>query len=238
MTTSFNIASATTAELLAFFNANTGGTPVKKFADRKTAERRCQALADEMLAEEAATDENNGADFLEYMEAGIDRAPTNEENGEGPFMDVPDSTDLQIMAVEAAMATGDVCPSCGATLDITSGTVVERAGKQHIIDEDYFTCHGCGNEWGTKDADRKTAKVAHKVGPRPAMAASLKIDRHIVDLLTGIVYDNACRVWKAGLVSSAQGDRLSAELYGAFKNTGKRDYVCKVNGHSFRLAYL
>jgi len=45
------VAKASTADLLAFFNANTGGAQVKKFADRKTAERRVKALIEEMIAD-------------------------------------------------------------------------------------------------------------------------------------------------------------------------------------------
>lgn len=45
------VSKVSTAELLAFFNANTGGAQVKKFADRKTAERRVLALIDEMIAD-------------------------------------------------------------------------------------------------------------------------------------------------------------------------------------------
>lgn len=40
-----NVQTATTAELVAFYNAN-AFQPVNKFADRKTAERRVQALLD------------------------------------------------------------------------------------------------------------------------------------------------------------------------------------------------
>ncbi len=36
--------SATTAELIAFFNTNTGGAQVTKFSDRKTAERRLSKI--------------------------------------------------------------------------------------------------------------------------------------------------------------------------------------------------
>jgi glycerol-3-phosphate dehydrogenase len=38
-----NLTTASTAELVAFYNAN-AETPVKRFSDRKTAERRCAAL--------------------------------------------------------------------------------------------------------------------------------------------------------------------------------------------------
>lgn len=46
-----HLKTATTAALLAFFNANTGGAPVKKFKDRKTAEARVGKLMDEMIAD-------------------------------------------------------------------------------------------------------------------------------------------------------------------------------------------
>jgi hypothetical protein len=45
-----NVSAATTAELLAFFNAHSGTAAVKRFADRKTAERRVAALLAAMPA--------------------------------------------------------------------------------------------------------------------------------------------------------------------------------------------
>jgi hypothetical protein len=39
-----DINKSTTAELVAFYNANSGKSPIRKFADRKTAEARCAAL--------------------------------------------------------------------------------------------------------------------------------------------------------------------------------------------------
>lgn len=48
-----NITTATTAELVAFYNAN-ASTPVKKFADRKTAERRVAALIETLPTEAKA----------------------------------------------------------------------------------------------------------------------------------------------------------------------------------------
>jgi hypothetical protein len=49
MSKGINTSAATTAELLAFFNAHSG-KPVKKFADRKTAERRVNELLATMKA--------------------------------------------------------------------------------------------------------------------------------------------------------------------------------------------
>jgi len=56
-----------------------------------------------------------------------------------------------------------------------------------------------------------------------------------VSVHSGIVYKNACQVWKAGLVSASQGDRLSAVLYGAAKQ-GNRLMSLTLNGHLFALA--
>lgn len=152
------VSTATTAELIAFFNANTGGNPVKKFADRKTAERRVQALIDEMVEE---------------------------------------------------------------------GVAVEPP----VLDEEYTSIKI------TESTDAKNARVVAKqrVAERPEMVKSLKLDRQILSVNSGIVYKNACQVWKAGLVSSAQGDRLSATLYGEAKK-GNRMMSVSINGHVFTLA--
>jgi rubredoxin len=96
-----NVQTATTAELLAFFNANSP-KPVARFSDRKTAERRVAALIAELPAAEPV--------------------------------------------VAAAYVVG-TCPNCGATTDITCGTVVERNGHQEVVREHEAHCHGCGHEF-------------------------------------------------------------------------------------------
>ena len=196
--TTLNIATATSAELLAFFNANTGGAQVKKFADRPTAEKRVQKLIAEMETELLFTAKHGTTDFFKNAEL-----------------------------------SGDQCPGCGATQDITSGRVLDRFGKQEVIDNDYFTCHSCGHEWGTKDSHYVTVRNGVPVKARPAMVQSMKLDRRIVSVETGIVYANACQVWKAGVISSSQCDKLSRELYTAAKQ-GSR-VVVTVNGITFRL---
>lgn len=204
MTTSFNIAAATSAELLTFFNANTGGAQIKKFADRPTAEKRVQKLVDEMLAEENIV----------------------------PNVEVQTPA-LNVEMIPTAERADDACPSCGATLDITSGRIVERFGKQALVDEGVFTCHGCGHEWGTPDTPAKKAKVSVYKTVRNNMVSSLKLDRRIVHVETDTVYPNALQVRKAGLMSPSQADRLSSVLYTAAK---KNDRVTTViNGHTFRL---
>lgn len=231
-----NITTATSAELLAFFNANTGGAQVKKFADRKTAERRVGALVQEMR-EEAMDDAeiaawNNGHATPE--------APEGEDLLEAVTAEEPVITDLNTMREEASHPYGytvhghDNCPHCGIHLSNGVGEDGQEVnGKAIKHDAFQYECLGCGAEFGPAVV-RKSAPVSTGV-LRPAMAASLKIDRQIVEVSTGVIYANACQVWKAGLVSASQGDRLSAVLYGAAK-AGNRLMSVTVNGHVFALA--
>jgi len=198
-----NIATATTAELVAFFNANTGGAQVKKFADRKTAERRVAALIAEIAEEQAET-------------AAVVEAPVAETPIVGEFVN---------------------CPCCGIHLSNGYTTYEDLRGDKsnHNVDLSDMTheymCLGCCGYFGPELKARKATVSTGKA--RPTMAESLKLDRRITHVETGVVYENACRVWKAGLVSASQGDRLSATLYGAAK---KGDYVnLTVNGHTFTL---
>ena len=239
-----NITTATSAELLAFFNANTGGAQVKKFADRKTAERRVSALVQEMAEEYALEMEPNHepAAYIEHAhQDNVDAAYREiaareaEAEGEGPFI-----TDLNTMREEASHPYGytvhghDNCPHCGIHLSNGVGEDGQEVnGKAIKHDAFQYECLGCGAEFGPAVV-RKSAPVSTGV-LRPAMAASLKIDRQIVEVSTGVVYANACQVWKAGLVSASQGDRLSAVLYGAAK-AGNRLMSVTVNGHVFALA--
>ena len=230
-----NITTATSAELLVFFNANTGGAQVKKFADRKTAERRVSALVAEMAEEYALEMEPN-----HEPAAYIEHAPLAPIDAEVVTAEEPVITDLNTMREEASHPYGytvhghDNCPHCGIHLSNGVGEDGQEVnGKAIKHDAFQYECLGCGAEFGPAVV-RKSTPVSTGV-LRPAMAASLKIDRQIVEVSTGVVYANACQVWKAGLVSASQGDRLSAVLYGAAK-AGNRLMSVTVNGHVFALA--
>jgi hypothetical protein len=203
-----DIATAKTSELLAFFNANTGGAQVKKFADRATAERRVAALIIEIEAEQNPI-------TAELVADQVAEAPA-EQPIVGEFVN---------------------CPHCGVHLSNGYTTYDDLRGDKsnHNVDLSDMTheymCLGCNGTFGPEVKARAASVPTGKA--RPAMAESLKLDRRITHVETGTVYANACQVWKAGLVSSSQGDRLSATLYAAAK---KGDYVSlTVNGHTFTL---
>ena len=126
MTTSFNTATASLAQMVAYFNT-ISPTPVKKFADRKSAIARIQAAEAKIPAPVA------------------DKAEVAQTN---------------------YLAEFHACPSCGGTQDITSGRVVVRFGKQEVIDNDYFTHHGCGHSWGTKDVKASKKAPVSKGTPK------------------------------------------------------------------------
>jgi transposase-like protein len=111
------IAAAKTAELLAWFNANSGADPVARFADRKSAERRVAALAAQLAAK-------------------FTNVPPPPEGDYG----------VVAPAAAAAYVVG-TCPSCGSRQDITRGQVKDRKSGQVIVNEHQATCHSCGHEF-------------------------------------------------------------------------------------------
>lgn len=128
----------------------------------------------------------------------------------------------------------EVCPHCGIDLCNGVGEHLQEVNGTRIKHEQFiYACLGCGEEFGPAIPARRASVSTNKT--RPAMVESMKLDRRILHVETGEVYANACRVWKAGLVSSAQGDRLSAVLYGAAK-AGNRAEQVVINGHTFKLA--
>lgn len=235
-----NTTTATAAELIAFFNANTGGNPVKKFADRKTAERRVAALIEEMIEDGDA----EGYELTSAEQAQLARESAADDreiaawNAGSATPEAPEHSDDDSGSVSCFETHGLTrCPSCGIHLcNGISQDGDDSNGKALRHETGYeFECMGCGSGFGAKVTRYVTVRNGVPVTPRPAMVASMKIDRQIVSVNSGIVYKNACQVWKAGLVSASQGDRLSAVLYGAAKQ-GNRLMSITLNGYVFALA--
>lgn len=199
-----NIQTATTRELVEYYNANSGRPAVRKFADRATAERRCAELAQRVVIDPVETPVTAalvaaaGASVHGYERHGLTH-----------------------------------CPHCGDHLSNGVGEHLQEVNGTPIKHERFqYECLGCGEEFGP-EISKPATRTVKTMGPRPAMIESLKLDRRITHLDTGTEYKNACQVWKAGLVSASQGDRLSALLYGMAKQ-GVFTPVC-VNGHYFKL---
>lgn len=134
-----NVQASTTAELVAFYNKH-AAKPVNKFADRKTAERRVTQLV-EQLSPKAAP---NSATVT---------SPGLRNPGDvfGSAMQAARLSPKAAAKVSPRKHTGsDSCPRCGATADITCGTVKELHGKQHLVDEHVAFCHSCGHSWDTR----------------------------------------------------------------------------------------
>ncbi|MGI9141976.1 MAG: hypothetical protein ACR2IJ_02190 [Fluviibacter sp.] len=237
----FVLTTRTTAQLIAFFNANTAGAQVKKFADRKTAERRVLALTEEL-----ETEGFHFNDIDEALTTGT-RLELNDEDYGTPDTSSAASDDManlreeqhtaQVLAPESRLMREygtEVCPHCGIDLHNGVGEHLQEVNGTSIKHDKFqFACLGCGEEFGPVIPTKKA--TVNTMGPRPAMVSSLKLDRQILEVTSGKVFRNACQVWKAGLVSAAQGDRLSAVLYGEAKK-GNRLMSLPLNGHVFTLA--
>lgn len=85
---------------------------------------------------------------------------------------------------------------------------------------------------------QKTQPVGGATGVRPAMQASLKLDRRIYCEETKEVWKNAHQMWLENpkFMTSAQQDRLTKKLYDAAKQ-GKR-IVERVNDLNFCLVHV
>ena len=225
-----NFQTATMSELVNWYNLR-AERPVKRFSDRKTAERRCAELAAELAAPQ----------LIARVEP-----ETETEVAENPYKEGTTSAALfdALKAHESAKSEGVHgyehhgqvnCPHCGTHLGNGVGEHMQEVNGTYVKHDKFqYECLACGEEFGPEIKKRDPAEKK-TIGPRPAMVESLKLDRRIVNLETNEVYANACRVWKAGLVSSAQGDRLSAELYRAAKSGDLQKQVT-VNGRRFALA--
>ena len=77
-------------------------------------------------------------------------------------------------AAKPAYVVG-TCPNCGATTDITCGTVVESHGRQHVTNEHEALCHNCGHEFNY-DTGRALKRRSAAANPdrSAAIAASWK----------------------------------------------------------------
>jgi hypothetical protein len=231
MNCTFNPRTATAQELLKFYNDNNSPL-VKRFSDRKTAERRCQETADRLNAAHnlASIISTQWAQADAAKASGVDHSASNARIAALVAPRHPDAA-----SVHGYDQHGQIkCPHCGTHLSNGVGTDRDEVNGRVIRHNTHqFACLGCGEEFGPVLSARRAARPVTPVGPRPQMVQSLKLDRRIVCVDTGAEYKNACQVWKAGLVSASQGDRLSALLYGAAKR-GEFPTVT-VNGHAFKL---
>ena len=213
------VASASTAELLSFFNLNTGGAQVKKFADRKTAERRVLALIAEMLEENPAHQLNIDAAYKEL----------NARQAEGEDMSGHTVDPLTYNIVKVAKS--DVADN--RSLD------VEHHLKQSMTLE---KSNPTPSESYTNTVYKLNSRseVSAPTSKRAAMSDSLKLCRIITCLETGESWPNAFRMWKENpsWMTSAQVDRLTGVLYAAAKQPTPVAAVVTINGRSFKLAQI
>lgn len=199
-----NFHAATTRELVDYYNANSGRTPVKKFADRKTAERRCAELVVIDAAETPIT-----AELV-----------------------------LETSSVYGFSVHGlTECPHCEAHLSNGVGEHLQEVNGTKIKhDEFQFACLACGAEFGPS-IKRSARKENSASVTRPAMQASLGLDRNIMCVETKESWKNAFRMWKQNpsWMTSAQVDRLTRVLYTAAKQPTPVSATVAINGRTFKL---
>lgn len=237
MNTAINFDHLKTAQLLEFYNQH-AAKPVKRFSDHKTAIRRCQELAAKLA-------EGAGAKIFKQKEEPAADQPyetqsmkTRRAVSEQMQKLINEPKKLLPNAAEILKQRG--CPYCG---DLHNGcTYDDEPGKE----TEYRYCHICSTSFSANDGHLrgKKAPVARRAPARitglerPAMKASLKLDRRIRCTTTGEIWKNAHQMWKEhqDWMTSSQQDRLTKELYDAAKR-GELT-VFTINGREFQLVTL
>lgn len=161
-----NVSTATTAELVAFYNANVpADKQIKKFADRKTAERRVQPMADQLARESAADDREIAA-----WDAG------------SATPEAPEHDEAQEAAVQSSVYGFEVhglydCPHCDIHL---SNGVSQHGddvnGKPLRHDTHMFECMGCGGGFGAL-IKRAAASATRSAGVAASWAVPYIADK-------------------------------------------------------------
>ncbi len=149
-----NVQTATTAELVAFYNEHSEAPgSIKKFADRKTAERRVSALIAKLASAEGAAE--------------LEVANDNKARSESSV------SNFSIHGLTS-------CPSCGIHLSNGIGEDKQEVnGKIIRHDTNQFACLACGAEFGpairrrpAPSADRSAAIAATWEDPSVKAARS------------------------------------------------------------------
>lgn len=202
-----NVTTATTAELVAFYNAKSA-TPVKRFSDRKTAERRVAALL-------ASEQQQNVVKVTAQEISAIAR---------------------RAMAADNAHELR--CPECGDTDNLTTGEVKIVRGMQHLVNEHIADCHMCGHEWNTETGRpvRKAAASPERSAAIAASwqdkkVAEARAARHAVEVVT----PDGKKIWHSSVRhaflvwSLPLGQHI--KFRGQLKAAGKADF----GGYKFKI---
>ena len=222
-----NVKTATTAQLVAFYNEH-ADKPITKFRDRATAEARCQAILDAIAEEEskpvAKSEKKIGgmtlAETVAFAQAvsgkkSVKAAPKAEPVYVKVTTPGQPATSLQ-SAKEETIAEEGVrllntygfthCPKCGEHLSNGVGEHQQEVnGKKIKHDEFQFECLACGEEFGPSihKASESEGERAHSATQADTMKTSLKLDRTIAvryEVEGEKKYEqfkNAYQMWKA-----------------------------------------
>ena len=234
------VATASTKELIAFYNKNCecfGKKPVQKFSDRMTAEIRVKTMIEDIEAEQAELEAYKSQPSTLSICLGLSPKPFEEVNMQ-IRKEVAEEIHEAYESRHEEFVMPEHCPHCGIHLDNGVGYHNQEVNGKKIKHEKFeYVCLACNEEFGPKISKKRVSEPTGEV--REAMVTSLKLDRTITaydeNMVQIGVWPNACRMWKQNLdwMTSAQQDGLTAKLYKAAKR-GEKIRVT-INGRTFEL---
>jgi hypothetical protein len=221
-----NLSTATTAELLAFYNEH-ANKPVARFSDRKTAERRVNEL---MAA-------------IKFSKPSPKKTAALAATPRVKITESVDAKDARLAANPkklAPKAVGhDQCPRCGATSDITAGQIRELHGQQHLVNEHIAFCHTCGHSWDVHTGHARSEPRTSNPDRGAAIAASWqdkavaerRAQRHAVRVQAPNGGEGNYKSVREAFMILALPLGQHIRFRGALKAAGRAE----IQGHQFRL---
>ena len=209
MTSNFNVQTATTAQLVEFYNDHAESS-IKKFRDRATAEARCQAILDAIAADEAkpVTPPEKKIGGMTLAETVAFAKSVAEKKG-------------KIAKAEPVKLAEVMKPNMGNPLveekqQVTEEKLVEEVSKVEGERAPSVT---------QADTMKTSLKLDRTIAVRYEVEGEKKYEQ----------FKNACQMWKANptWMTSSQQDTLTAKLYAAAKKGDK--ITVEINGHAFEL---
>jgi len=170
MTTSFNTATASLAQMVAYYNS-ISTKQVNKFSDRKSAIARIQAA--EALLPAPVADYSTEAVAARVAADKLDSGLVELFGADLASVYTPSTEKSSVHAFEVHGLTN--CPSCGCHLSNGIGEHLQEVnGKKIKHDKFEFACLACGEEFGTPIPSKTSKKTTTGKGTPKVKGVWLK----------------------------------------------------------------
>ena len=177
----FNLSAATTAELVAFYNAHSGRPAIKKFSDRATGIARCASIQAELAKAAVQPEPTEEAPIMSEETTAVQQDEDISAVAEQEATTEATEATTPTAEAEAKPYVAGTCPSCGSTDLAPNGEAGTVAGDEQQ------SCNACGHSFWVEngaalattraEANKRIADAVAATWNDPAVKAK-RMERH------------------------------------------------------------